>query len=256
MEGSTIILSGDLAPGTYTFAYLVRKSDGTTETVTIGTYTVEEETETKTYTIRWLNYDGTVLEIDEEVPEGETPMYNGATPTRAEDSQYTYTFKGWDKTVVAATADATYTATYTQTAKPTEPTQPRNFANPAGSDWVNGTRLTTDINQTKPLTGGASTNYIDIQSGDTVTCSGINFEDSNNRIAIDGTYLSIGAASAVSTTWVSSNLVSDVTYGSNSITLTITAKNDAENIRFSGLLTGAATDVVINIKRNGAWLTA
>ena len=216
---------------------------------------MEDETVSKTYTVKWVNYDGTVLETDT-VTEGVTPTYDGATPTRAENDQYTYTFKGWDPEVGAATADATYTATYTQTATPTEPTQPRNFANPAGSDWVNETRLTTDINQTKELTGGASTNYIAIQSGDTVTCSGINFEDSNNRIAIDGTYLSIGTASQVSTTWVSSNLVSDVTYDSTRITLTITAKTDAKNIRFSGLLTGTATDVVINIKRNGAWLTA
>jgi hypothetical protein len=183
-------------------------------------------------------------------------VYNGATPTRAEDSQYTYTFKGWDKTVVAATADATYTATYTQTAKPTEPTQPRNFANPAGSDWVNGTRLTTDINQTKPLTGGASTNYIAIQSGDTVTCSGINFEDGNNRIAADGSTGGIAKAADIASAWVTSGYVRDVTYDSNSVTLTVTEKADWTKIRFSGLLTGAATDVVINIKRNGAWLTA
>lgn len=247
-----IVLTGNLAPGTYTFAYLVRKSDGTTETVTIGTYTVEEETETKTYTITWVVDGKTTTETYEE---GETPTFKGSTD-KAADDEYTYTFAGWSPEIEAVKADATYTATYTQTAKPTEPTQPRNFANPAGSDWVNGTRLTTDINQTKPLTGGASTNYIAIQSGDTVTCSGINFEDSNNRIAIDGSYLSIGTASQVSTAWASSNLVSDVTYDSNSITLTITAKNDAENIRFSGLLTGTATDVVINIKRNGAWLTA
>ena len=58
-----------------------------------------------------------MLETDT-VAEGETPTYDGATPTRAEDGQYTYTFKGWDKTVVAAMADATYTATYTQTAQP------------------------------------------------------------------------------------------------------------------------------------------
>lgn len=50
VDGTDIVLSGDLAPGTYTFSYLVRKSDGTTETVTIGSYTVEDETEEPSYT--------------------------------------------------------------------------------------------------------------------------------------------------------------------------------------------------------------
>lgn len=63
------------------------------------------------YTIHFVNWDGTELQSSS-VKEGETPVYNGATPTRPDSEQYTYTFAGWSPTIVAVTEDATYTAQY------------------------------------------------------------------------------------------------------------------------------------------------
>ncbi len=66
------------------------------------------------YTITFKNWDGSILQSTQ-VEEGQMPQYTGATPTKPSDSQYSYTFSGWTPQIVAATADATYTATYTDT---------------------------------------------------------------------------------------------------------------------------------------------
>ena len=50
--------------------------------------------------------------MSSQVEEGTLPEYTGATPERPEDEQYIYTFNGWSPAIVAATADATYTAQY------------------------------------------------------------------------------------------------------------------------------------------------
>ncbi|MBQ3633723.1 MAG: Ig-like domain-containing protein, partial [Paludibacteraceae bacterium] len=68
------------------------------------------------YTIRFLNYDGTELQSSQ-VLEGDIPAYTGATPTKQEDDTYTYEFSGWSPAIVAAVANADYTAQYTATEK-------------------------------------------------------------------------------------------------------------------------------------------
>ncbi len=72
----------------------------------------------ESFTITFLDWDGTVLQSSQ-VEEGTLPKYTGATPVRPDDEQYTYTFNGWSPAIVAATADATYTARYEATKKET-----------------------------------------------------------------------------------------------------------------------------------------
>ena len=77
--------------------------------------------EQKSYTITWKNYDGSVLEIDYNVPEGTMPSYDYETPRHPCDPNYAakyYIFSGWTPTVVPATADATYVATFTESSTP------------------------------------------------------------------------------------------------------------------------------------------
>ena len=80
-------------------------------TVNVGTIILTE----KPVTVTWENDDGTVLELDQNVPYGSVPVYNSITPTKTSTEQYYYTFNGWYPTVGAVTTDTVYTATYTET---------------------------------------------------------------------------------------------------------------------------------------------
>ena len=65
------------------------------------------------YNISFLNDDQSLLK-KVEVEEGQLPAYEG-TPEKAATAEYTYTFNGWDKEIVAAKEDTSYVATYTST---------------------------------------------------------------------------------------------------------------------------------------------
>ena len=75
-----------------------------------ATYTATYNANYIDYTVIFKNADGTVLST-------KTYHYGVSviapkTPTKAADTTYTYTFKGWDKEVVDCVGNATYTATY------------------------------------------------------------------------------------------------------------------------------------------------
>lgn len=65
----------------------------------------------ETYTVTWVNDDGSVLETDQTAA-FTLPAYDGGTPVKAPDAQYTYTFVGWDSLFTSVNRDVTYTAVY------------------------------------------------------------------------------------------------------------------------------------------------
>ena len=67
------------------------------------------------YAITFLNYDNSKLQSSL-VAYGTLPEYTGATPIREASAAYTYTFSGWEPTVVEVTGVATYTAVFSQEA--------------------------------------------------------------------------------------------------------------------------------------------
>ena len=72
----------------------------------------------QTYTITWLNDDGTVLEVDTDVAKDATPSYDGDTPTKEDDEKYSYTFSKFvEQSVDNTNMVITYVATYNRTYK-------------------------------------------------------------------------------------------------------------------------------------------
>lgn len=67
-------------------------------------------------TVVWENYDGTVLETDTDAEPGATPVYDGETPERASDADYSYAFDAWDPAPAAVSGNEIYIykATYSQ----------------------------------------------------------------------------------------------------------------------------------------------
>lgn len=72
------------------------------------TYTAVYEQDYIDYVVTWV-VDG--VETKDTYHYGDMPAYDG-TPSKAGDAQYSYTFTGWDKEVVAVTQNETYTAQF------------------------------------------------------------------------------------------------------------------------------------------------
>lgn len=76
------------------------------------TYTALFSQGIKGYRIEWQNYDGSVLEVDENIIYGSTPTYDGSTPVRPQTAQYTYSFSGWSPSISNVKGDTVYVAQY------------------------------------------------------------------------------------------------------------------------------------------------
>ena len=108
-----------------------------------------------TYTVTWKNYDGSVLKTDTGVTHGTTPTYNGATPWKAEDENFTYTFSSWSPSVSAVTGNAEYTAQFTATSKRVDPTYTVTIpatVNEGESFKVSATGVVLNTDQTLTVT--------------------------------------------------------------------------------------------------------
>lgn len=103
-----------------------------------GDVTLTAEWDVSTFTITWKNWDGTILEVDEGVPYGSVPTYDGAMPTKTTPAGYTWTFDHWLPTVSPVAGDATYVAQFVSTANTVTITLDPNGGS-GGTSSVNAT---------------------------------------------------------------------------------------------------------------------
>ena len=75
-----------------------------------ATYTAVFTTNTNTYTITWLNEDGSTID---QTTLGYGVMPTHDDPTKPSTAEFSYSFAGWTPGVGIVTGDATYQATYT-----------------------------------------------------------------------------------------------------------------------------------------------
>lgn len=76
-----------------------------------ATYNAKFNSEVRSYTVVWKDYDGDVIRTDENVEYGSMPVAP-SDPSRDADAQYTYSFNGWDKAISAVHGNQEYVATY------------------------------------------------------------------------------------------------------------------------------------------------
>ena len=80
-----------------------------------ATYTATYTATRRSYTITFVDEDGTTVLQSSEVEYGQTPVYSGETPTKESTAEFDYAFAGWTPEIALVTGNATYTATYTAT---------------------------------------------------------------------------------------------------------------------------------------------
>ena len=133
-----------------------------------------------------------------------------------------------------------------------------NFADPSSSDWWADCRIGSDGTKRTDAPGGAVTNYIELKAGDTVEVSGL---DMVNKIgSVNAHYVGVyntskgvqSVAAFTSQTGNFSNITATATGGQGTVSKGVTG--DVLLVKFAGKLTGTASDVVVKIKRNGAYL--
>ncbi len=156
---------GFTAPTGYKFLGWATTPDSNTVTYKVGATVFVDANgdndlyavwQVKTYTVKWVDEDGTTLIDQKDYEYGAMPKFEGVEPTKAADAQYTYTFKGWDKDYTEVKGNQTYVAVYEKTTNKYNVTYDLN-----GGEWTEATnefkyeyKATVEVIKTVPTREG------------------------------------------------------------------------------------------------------
>lgn len=156
---------GFTAPTGYKFLGWATTPDSNTVTYKVGATVFVDANgdndlyavwQVKTYTVTWVDEDGTTLIDQKDYEYGAIPKFEGVEPTKAADAQYTYTFKGWDKDYTEVKGNQTYVAVYEKTTNKYNVTYDLN-----GGEWTEATnefkyeyKATVEVIKTVPTREG------------------------------------------------------------------------------------------------------
>lgn len=77
----------------------------------------EQPVQVEKFTVMWMNYDGEILQQDNDVVKGTMPSFTKATPTKPSDEYYDYLFDGWTPALSEVTSNRVYLAKFKQVQK-------------------------------------------------------------------------------------------------------------------------------------------
>ena len=185
-------------------------------------YTAQFTATPITYAITFVNYDDSQL-FTTNVPAGDTPVYMGATPTKAADAENTYEFSGWDPALYAADKVQTYTAQFTATP-----------ITPAGDDYEAGNEVPSGSGVT--ISAGMATWLNNLKTAKNMTKAELEAAFDNDDLSLTEEYL-LNTDPTVATT-IAFN-ISSIAVGNTvdlNVALTRTENNAAITTAINGTL--------------------
>lgn len=242
-----IVLNGNLADGAYTVKY--EMEDGST--IDIGNLVLDSNV----YYSVTNNLTNCVNSNSASEAIGGTPYSATITANSGyELSSVTVTMGGDAVTVengvieiVEVTGDIVITATATEI----QTVDPTNFCVPNGDGWITGGRCSGNGEDRKDSATTVLTNYIAVQNGDIVCAKNFNISPTtysgiykSDKTAIKGFLMTASGGAGY---------VKDINLSGEWEQFTIDNAN-AGYIRICGANEPPYENIIINIKRNGAWL--
>lgn len=249
-ESNNIIVSGNLADGTYSVKY--EMEDG--RTINIGNMVLDSNVY---YSITKNLTNCSISNNATQAIKGNSYSATITANSGYELKSVTVTMGGSAVSVtngVINVANVTGNIVITAVAEESKPAF-TNFANPSNSDWAVDSRLSSSGTPKNDSPGNYVTNFIGpVVSGDIVVIE--NFALNGNA----GGYTSSKAITSVGSTPLANHTAqsqaSDISVTSTGAQFTVGSFASIQNgyFRFAGKPTSTVNDITIKIKRNGQWL--